>query len=317
MPTVASPIDSAVIDNELRSNDPPFDGLDDLASWLGLPKPWPSFKPPSIQIRVSPPTDLMMDKCGLKDDQFTLTLHAHPHFDVRSAGLAIRTIPGKGLKARRQVISEVAWHNPGDEKLVGNAVIQLEHVDSVLAILQVGQSTVRRQWFLDPVKARNSRLVAAQLFDTDLKMIRKSVLQNTDANSFEDGVAALLFLLGFSPAKQIETNAPDLIVTTPSGKLIIVECTTRIADFSKKLGKLVDRRGALSRTLKESEHFSEVNAVLVCALPQEQIATNTEDISKHQVMLVTQEELVSAFDNLRFPIDPDRLLETGFTSLIT
>ncbi len=299
----------ATIDNTLRASQPPFDGLADVTSWLGLSAPDASVTPPSIGIRVGPPVDLIFDRCALVDDRLHLTLHAHPKFDVANVGLALRSVPGNGLDARKQVSSEIRWSRVRNGRREGTAQIDLVHADNVLSILMIGSSTVRRQWFLDPTKARNNRLLAIQHFDKDLRMVRNAVLESSDSSKFEQGVAALLFLLGFNPCVQLETDSPDLIVTTPGGRLAIVECTTRIADFASKVGKLVDRRGALSKSLVASGHPALVSAVLVCRLPRDQIAAYANEVRAHNAILVTREDLAAGFDRVRFPSDPDRILE--------
>ena len=303
------------MENELRGSNPPFDGLADITAWMGMGNPQLAQHPPSISIRVGPPVDLIFPECSVRDDQLRLTLYAHPRFDVDRIGLAVRAVPGSGLESRKQVKAEIEWKRARNGKREGIAVVHLDQADSVLAILMIGETCVRRQWFLDPTKARNNRLVAVQHFDKDLRMVRQAVLEPIDSARFEKGVAALLFLLGFTPALQLETNSPDLVVTTPGGKLVVIECTTRIADFNSKLGKLVDRRGSLSKVLQASNHFSRVDAILVCALPRNQIAMQGSDLETHQIVLITKEGLTAAFDRLRFPNDPDEMLEGAVAKL--
>lgn len=301
----------ANIDNLLRGSQPPFDGLSDAARWLGLSAPGISSYPRSIAIRVGPPVDMIFDECALSDDHLTLTLHAHPKFDVNHVGLAVRAAPGIGLQARKQVAREIKWGRVRSGRREGVAQIQIENADSVLAMLMIGTETVRRQWFLDPTKARNNRLLAVQHFDKDLRMIRQAVLESSDPTKFEQGVAALLFLLGFSPSVQLETDSPDLIVTTPGGKLVIVECTTRTSDFASKVGKLVDRRGALSKSLAASGHPAQVISVLICRLPRDQIAVHADALRGHNTILLAGEDLAAGFGNVRFPTDPDRMLDAA------
>lgn len=303
------------IDNALRSAEPPFDGLNDAVSWLGLRAPDMGSNYPTINIRVGPPIDLIFDQCELSSDELELTLHAHPKFDLSTIGLALRTVPGDGLNTRMQVASKIKWGRVRNKRREGKARIHLQNADSVLVMLMIGHSTVRRQWLLDPTRARNNRLLAIQSFDKDLRMVRQAVLGSSDSSKFEKGVAALLFLLGFSPALQLETDAPDLIVTTPSGRLVIVECTTRIADFASKIGKLVDRRGALSKSLSASGHPAKVYSVLVCRLPRDQISAHAEDAHTHKTILVAGEELEKSFERVRFPSDPDRLLDDALNKL--
>lgn len=308
MPTLT---DYSSIDNSLRCNDLPFDGLQDLSSWLGFnnPKVKPDFLP-SINIRVSPPVDLIFDECCLENDCLSLTLHAHPFFDVDRISLAVRAVPGNALASRQQVASKIDWGDVSDGRRKGAAKIHLEDADSVLTILVLGEITIRRQWFIDKAKAYNYRLIAFQHFDNNLNMLKKAVIDiTTDSARFEKGITAMLFLLGFIPAPQIETDAPDLIVTTPGGKLVIVECTTRIADFSTKLGKLVDRKHSLSKALEVSKHYSRVYSVLVCASPLNQIAMKDSELANYQVILITKEDLVDAFERLRGHNDPDDMLD--------
>lgn len=193
--------------------------------------------------------------------------------------------------------------------------IALAQADDVLVMLQIEESNVRRQWFIDPARARNNRLLAVQHFDKELRMLKHAVLESADPTKFEHGVAGLLFLLGFTPSVQLETDAPDLVVTTPGGKLVIVECTTRIADFASKIGKLVDRRGSLSKYLSANGHPATLVAVLVCRLPRDQIAALADEPRAHNVILLAGEDIQGGLDRVRSPTDPDAMLETAIARL--
>lgn len=308
-------LELAAIDNALRNSAPPFDGLSDVTAWLGLRAPDAAMAPPSITLRVGPPVDLIFDQCQLTADELRLTLHAHPLFDVSRLGLAVRAVPGLGLTTRRQVADQVRWGAVKQGRRKGTVKVKLKDADNVLAMVQIEGSPVRRQWFIDPARARNNRLAAVQHYDRELKMLRYAVLESPESVKFEQGVATLLFLLGFASALQLETDAPDIVVTTPGGKLAVVECTTRIADFGMKIGKLVDRRGSLSKHLLDAGHVPHVTAVLVCRLPRERISAHERDLRSHSVLLVSGEELREGLDRVRTPLDPDRLLEDALARL--
>jgi hypothetical protein len=310
-----SNIDLAAIDNSLRVSDPPFDGLADAAAWLTLSAPGATSFPPSINIRVSPPIDIIIPECKLSGDELNLTLQAVPKFDVARAGLAVRATPGVALDSRMQVSDQIKWSRVRNGRRTGILKVKLKSADNALAMLSIEGSTVRRQWFIDSAKARNNRFLAVQLFDKDLRMIKQAVLESSESSKFENGVAALLFLLGFTPCVQIETDAPDLIVTTPGGKLAIVECTTRISDFATKVGKLVDRRGALSKQLSDSRHAAQIAAVLICRLPKNQIAARATELRSHEIILLTRDDLINGFDSVRIPADADMMLEAAMTQL--
>ena len=305
----SSQINFNSIDSALRQCSPPFDGLSDLSAWLGLKDTLLSHESPSINIRVLPPVDLILPKCHLDKDKLQIILNAHPAFNLERLGLAVRAVPGNGVSGRKQVTSEIKWKKASKGLREGVAKIPLRNADSALAMLMIGDTTVRRNWFLDPVKGDNNRLIAVQHFDKDLRMIKSAIFEATDSARFELGVAALLFLMGFSAAVQIETDSPDIVVTTPSGRLVLVECTIRVADFNSKLGKLVDRKGALTRVLQESKNPFRVDAILVCALPKDQVVIPPDTLQAHQVILVTKDELMAAVDRLRFHIDPDKTID--------
>lgn len=312
-----SPIEMAEVDNKLRAATPPFDGLSDALTWLGLRSPEATSRQPAITIRVGPPVDLIFERCVLSQDRLKLTLHAHPRFDVERVGLALRSMPDMALSGRIQVAEKIRWARVRGGVRVGMIDIELNPTDNVLAMLMIEEAIVRRQWFIDPARARNNRLLATQHFDKDLRMLRQALLESTDSTKFENGVASLLFLLGFTPAVQLETDAPDLIVATPAGRLVIVECTTRVADFAAKLGKLVDRRGSLSKHLSATGHPPDVAAVLVCRLPRDQIAAHESDLKSRQVLLVSGDELRTGLDRVRVSSDPDEVLQKALSRLVS
>jgi hypothetical protein len=297
------------MDNDLRMSQTPFDGLDDLSMWLGLGIPALTAAAPMVVVQVGPPVDLILGQCSLSNDELKLVLHAHASFDTDRLSIAVRGAPGDGLRARQLVTADIQWRAIEENKRVGVATIIIKGVDQVLTMLMIGASTVRRHWFVDPAKARNSRLLALQQFDADLRMIKEAVFETQDSKRFEMGIAALLYLHGFAPVIQLETDAPDLVVSTPAGRLAIVECTTRIADVASKLGKLVDRRGALSKAMGGSGHAATILAVLICRLPRDQIAAQRTALQSQNVALVSRDELSYALTGVRNPADADWLFD--------
>jgi hypothetical protein len=310
------PIEETIAnDHALRSGSLPFDGLSDLGLVLQLSDSRVNGQSPKINIHLGPPVDILFGETTLRSNRLRLTLNAHPKFNLEKIGLAIREFPGHELDTRNQMAQEIVWSRAKNGVRKGMPDVVLKNADSALAMLTIGLRTARRQWFLDPDKALNSRYVSTQLFDKELRQLRLSVMEPTDSDRFERGIASLLFLLGFSSAIQVETQAPDIIATTIGGKLALIECTLKISDFPNKLGKLVDRRNALKRTLEANGHALNVSAFLICALPRAQVAVDDSQLSQHQVSLLCKEELAQAFDQLRIPKDPDEMLNRAATKL--
>ena len=228
---------------------------------------------------------------------------------MTKVGLAISSAPPQGLTGRQQIASHIKWGDVVNNRREGIAVVATNGCDSVLTILMVGAFTIRRQWIGDPSKARNNRYIAVSHFDRDLRKVREAVLDLSDSKKFEQGIAALLFLLGYSPAQQIETESPDLIVATPGGKLLVVECTLKVSDFAAKMGKLVDRRESQAKALELAGHSVKVLAVLICRLPRDQIATHSDQLRAHKIFLQTRGDLEDAFYRVTYPRDLDKAVD--------
>jgi len=306
--------ETAEIETALRNSNPPFDGLMDLRSWLVLSNQRVNSIESTLNIQIDPPVDMNFDQSSLQDNKFHLVLNAHPKLDISEFGVSIRAFPGKGLESRKQVGTLIKWSRIKKGIRLGQLKLNLSSADSVLVMITLGRHTIRRQWFNDPNKALNTRYIATQCFDKELKYLRQTLLESTDSERFEKAVASLLYLLGFSAAIQVETQAPDILVSTPTGKLAVIECTIKISDFQSKVGKLVDRRNALLESLTVG-NVHRIDAFLVCRLPRARIAADEPLLIKHQVTLLSAEDLANALNSLRTPTSPDELLDRAAAQL--
>lgn len=298
----------AQIDHTLRTHELPFDGLTDLGRWLDLSIPEQGHGSSAVSITVSPPVGIIFNRCRLSANRLRIALEAHPGLDIKSIGLAVRLEPGGGLAGRHQVAERIQWGGVSNGRREGVVDIDGAVADSALAMLTLGPVTVQRQWFVDPERAANHRLLAVQQFDRDLKMIKQGLLESADGARFEAAVAALLFLLGFAAAVQLETDSPDLVVSTPARRLLLMECTVKVSDIAAKIGKLVDRRESLSKALQNGNHPLDVTAVLVCRQPRDQMVAHSDLLRANRVILMAGEEISRALDRVRSPGDADAFL---------
>ena len=301
-------IDFDKVNNGLRKSAIPFDGLDDLLSWLNLKSPEEGIRSPFIEIRVLPPMDLLDSRLSMNTLSVDLTAHLNTELGHLSCGL--RVFPGNGIAARKQVSDLFTWTPSTDALQTGHAEISVENADRVLIMLTMGDHTVRRYWVSDPQKARNTRLLATQEFDSNLSMIRHALFEQRESRKFEKAISALLFMMGFSCGMQVEDDSPDLIASTPSGRLILVECTLKMADWARKVGKLVDRHRSLVKSLDLSGVQAEIYSVIVCGLPSDQIMHRPEELQSSKIILLTKEDLLKALDDIHYPVPPDELVDS-------
>lgn len=303
------------LDAELRCAEPPFDGTEDLAKALGLNADFTGARAPAITLKVLPPVDLDSDATSLSDNTLAATINAHSNLDLSKIGLALRAAPGEGLASRRQSGNMIEWDDPVGHKRIGKASIVMPNSDGVLAMLSLDSITVRRQWVIDPRKARNARFLAISQFDADLRKVKDALFDSPESRKFEQAVGVLLHMLGFLAGAPIETEAPDLVVATPTGQSMIVECTLKIADFATKVGKLVERRETLSKALAAANLPASVLAALVCRLPRDAIAAPAKDLRNFNVLLFSAEDLEAFLFKAKFLSDPDALLREAVASL--
>lgn len=302
------------LDNQLRLHKIPFDGVQDVVSWLGLADPRDRDWVPHISIVVLPPADIILHESGLSDEQLSLTVVAHSLAERDAINLMVRFSPGAEPTASRlQVAPQLKWEKDALGPWKGKAIIPTSGADAALAVLMTGPDFVRRHWFVDTAKSRNVRFVEMQVYDRELRQLKRCLANPMEKDSvrFERAVACVLFLKGYSSTLPVETDAPDILSVTPGGQILIVECTVRVSDVHSKLGKLVDRRLALTKALEASGHPREVTSVLVCSMPRANIALSDNDFKEQKVLLVAHEDILTQLDSLHFLIDPDQELNNA------
>lgn len=277
------------VNSLLRCAETPFDGISDVSSFLGLPNPSSSMEP-QIDIYAHAPAELDIARSKFTDGKLELTFHATPGLDLNKVSVGLRWAPV--VADRHQAAHLVRWQEADGKSREGHLTERREGVDGALVMLSVGGYPVRRQWVVGGHRAKGVREAAIQAFDHGWEKLRDSLINNQkDSRGFEKAVATLAFLLGFQVAPYTDGEAPDLVLFTHSGRVILVECTLKTSDVRSKMGKLVDRRGAVSDHLSKIGVAATVVCLLVCQSTRERILVEEEDLKKASVLLVAQENL--------------------------
>ena len=93
------------------------------------------------------------------------------------------------------------------------------------------------------------------------------------------------------------SDATDLLATTPSGNMVLVECTTRQLKADSKLSKLVERAQTIRRRLDASgNHHIRLLPVIATALRSEEVRTDLEQAQQLGVVVATREDLQSGLN---------------------
>lgn len=298
------------LDNQLRASEVPFDGLQDLCRWLEFDKSIILGQNSTIDLRVAPPAIILFSPFCLAQGKLNISFHAHKNINPSRIHVGVAQFPGDPKTARINATSLLRWKLPTSELREASLSLDAPHADRALVMLSVGNRTAQRQWFGDPEKAVNKNFLAANFFDSELKVLRQFLLNTPSGESrkFEHAIVGLLFILGFASATQVEQNAPDIIATTPLGKIILVECTLKVQDFRNKLGKLFERKKSLSEALEKANQDAQIYAFLVCGCSRSQLVIEDQLLVEHRIGLLCKEDIEQALTTLNSPQNPDDLI---------
>ena len=157
-------------------------------------------------------------------------------------------------------------------------------------------------WIADPKNFQNSRRILLEEFHNGLSVLQSYLFdeqrRGKDARDFEFGIAWLMWMLGFSTSQVGGTantsDAADIVATTPSGNILIVECTTGLLK-SDKVAKLVERSEIVrKRLISSGNHHLKVLPVIVTSKPKDEVKADIEVVQNKGVAVMTKEDLESA-----------------------
>jgi hypothetical protein len=230
-----------------------------------------------------------------------------------SVGLVVRS--DKQALKRVNITDQIQWEKNGDN-LIGLVVLKWECITAVQVLLNFAGESVLRSVFINEKNRPNPRLSKYLAFDSELRQLKSAIgTRSRDSDSLEKALTVLAWLYGFSPSPIMETDAPDLIIESQTGGIVLVEATTSVRDIRAKAGKLVDRRYHLINRLALDPSSHRVLAALIVNLPKEQIANDVEYLFNNKVLLLTVEDLNKAVDNLDFPKNPDQIINEAIENL--
>lgn len=298
----------------LKSADQPFDTLDELLTFIGLPSLLQMPEMTTIELIARAPVAIR-DSSRVENNEAIITCRLANGLDPALVKLGYK-IASKGLPSRSYVMGkQLSWK---DEDLFqdGTIKVPLQEVPVLQAFVSYAGLAIHQWWVTDPKKSFNLRKAAYEPYDANLEVIKRFLtgLGNNKSEDFETGIALLLYLLGFAVAHMGTTKllkeGPDILASTPSGNLLVVECTTGLLNEGNKLAKLTRRTILIKEKLMASGYSHlVVQPIITTTLPRNSVVTDLEDAGKASIAVVCKEELESLLnENTVFP-DPEVLLK--------
>lgn len=315
--------DRAKLDWELKAAEPPFDGLWDLLGEVGMPIPEGDMCSMDVVLLNVAEVAASSSVAGTKA---TLDVIMSPRLSPRDMRIGYKVFQHRNLVRRESQAGTVLAWQERDGMSVGRFELEVPEGAVLQVFLSYGHEAQQQYWMVDQNSLPNPRLSAYSLFDKDLEVLRDFLFESSQPRKnpqrdFEDGIAALLFILGFSNVNlggmQRLQEAPDGLCCTPSGEYAIIECTTGHPDRDDKLSKLFTRALALRGTMdRVGLQQRKLLSVLVTALARNEIPdAELTKAAEMRILVLCKEDLEAAVQRAAFGENADRIYAQAIENL--
>jgi hypothetical protein len=286
------------LDWELKAADQPFDTFDELLSSLGLPTLIKIADMTTLEVIAGSP-GLIHESSRIKQGNATVICRLANGLDPTQLKLGFKVQRAGKIDRLTKSGNSFEWTRK-EEYQEGSIRIDVGDAPVLQAFLSFENTSLHQWWVLDPDKRFNARHAIYEVFDHELGVLKTFINgQGRDsARDFEKGISFLANLLGFAmvPLSVVPqlADAPDLIVSSPSGHAAIIECTIRNLNENNKLSKLVQRTAQLRERLRSAGlgHLK-TQPVIVSLLTRAELQADLPEAGKNGIAVISKEDLQS------------------------
>lgn len=306
-------VDRRSLDWEVRSANPPYDSIDEL-----LGKYHMNFQHGFVMIELVAPAVVVVDLGHRVDGtEATIGVVLSREYRAGEAFLGYKVLSNREVVSRGQLAgSALEWSDDG-QLLRGKAKIEVPNAAIVQCFAGYRGRAESFGWIIDPNNHQNPRRSAYEVFDKELKKLTEVLFRQPGkgarSDDFETAISLLLWIHGFSIAL-IGTSSipelkegPDILVMTPSGNVIVVECTMGMLKEDNKLPKVVARANQVREQLEKSgnAHLAVLPA-MVTSLPRANVEAELPRAAELGVYITTREGIEEALRTSFLLPDADR-----------
>lgn len=289
------------LDWELKATPTPFDSISELTAeyQCGLPR--------NDNIGV----ELIAFHIAAVDGATSTLSGEEAHINIFLAGSAkpekLRMgyrVLQQGKVIRRDSVSgnDFTWSTKGTDRF-GSLCLAVPAASLIQCLVSYAGVAQSQWWIADPTTSPNPFRAVYETFDKQLSILKDALQKEVRgrARDLEASVGWLLWMLGFSVAhlgaNVRMSEAPDLIVTSPAGNFVIVECTTGTLKGDGKLSKLHERALIVRQALQASNNSHlRVLPVIVTTKTSEEIAPDLEQAERWGIHVITRENFDGVFN---------------------
>jgi hypothetical protein len=309
------------IDWHLRACAVPFFDLNDLLSEYGLPTPPPLGDTTVIEFVVRAPVEIDI-KSSIVEGQARVQIRASSNANRNAVSIGYRDVgPESNRRRGRLPAGSIAWRQ-ADEWLEGSATVDVGKVPALQCFVSYEGVAAHSWWVVDPTKLLNPRQAVHLAFDSEQKRLKSLLFDSkrSDAREFEDGVALLLAMLGFSVTQhgrsQKLSDAPDVLAVTPSGNVVVVECTVGTPTEGDQIAKILRRSEAIRKSVTAAGWPSiQVLPLVVTNLSEAEMPGEREEATGRGVVVAGREDIEAALQEAQFAVDAERWFKTALDQI--
>lgn len=302
------------LDWELKGASEPFDTLDELLGYCGLPILMQMGDMTTLEIVAKVPVAIT-DNSKIVGEKAVVECRLATGLDVHKVRIGYRIYRKEQQFDRASVDGAgFEWRDENDLK-VGSYSIAVGDAPMVQAFMSYNGIALHQWWLSDPQKHLNPRHAIHEVFDQGLEVLKRMLLK-PETDAFESAVSSLLNLKGFSVTNYGRipklTKGPDIIAVAPSGNIAVVECTVGLLDEKDKLAKLVQRTGLIREKLNSAGYGRlQLQPVIVTALSRSEVAADIATAGGHGIAVVCKEDLEELLNQASFPPNADLAFENA------
>lgn len=314
-------VSADLIDWELRGAELPFDSLQELLAEYRL-----GFISSSITFEAVMPNVVEVDlSCQIEGTTASVGALLPRELPRDGFSLGYRVIDGKKKVISRGRLSgdQMEWRTDGDRQIC-RGKLDVPPASFVHCMASYAGTAQNFGYIVDPKNFPNDRRAVFEQFDPEFSTLKEWIFRpmtkGMQARDFEAAVSWIAWMLGFNTALlglfQKVQEAPDVILSTPKGHYMVVECTIGMLKVENKLATVIRRAIELKeRLVSNGNSHLNVLPVMVTPLTLENVKAEIEAAERHGVVVITREWLEAALERTIASPDADAIYEEALRAV--
>jgi hypothetical protein len=292
-----------------------YHSLDEVVSDWGLGHP--NTDATMVEF-IAEPVVQLMPSCAVRNERAFISIRLPIELKPEAASLTL-IANENGAPSFRRLIShaEMQWQDAAPHR-IGRCEVALPQPLLLTCRALYAGCLHDRCELLDTSNLPNMRRMLVELADPALKRLQGPLTapkNHKEQDSFEAAVAALFYMLGFDAVRvggvrKLE-EAADIFATTPSGQILIVECTTELLDPRDKIGKLLARVSAARTQLSAARRdfkAAQLSGMIVIPKPRSELSLAFTTAEAHGLIVLARSDIEIALEATRHSFDADKVL---------